>query len=135
MHDHSISLTGHDLFSQIAKLYVYFSIFLNNDFSAISYIYMVGGWFENAGDIDKLREMETTGEVMRSTSNNISVVVAKLTEIESLSEAFQGCRGVFHTSAFIDPAGLSGYTVSFLLTFYLYIRLSFRNRNMHILST
>jgi hypothetical protein len=59
--------------------------------------------------------METSGE-MRSTNDNISVVMAKLTEIESLSEAFQGCRGVFHTSAFIDPAGLSGYTVSLFLT-------------------
>lgn len=38
-----------------------------------------------------------------------------MTEIESLLEAFEGCRGVFHTSAFIDPAGLSGYTVSLLL--------------------
>jgi hypothetical protein len=42
--------------------------------------------------------------------------MAKLTDIESLQEAFQGCRGVFHTSAFIDPAGLSGYTVSLLLS-------------------
>ena len=65
---------------------------------------------KNAEDIDRLREMETSGE-MRSTDDNISVVMAKLAEIESLSEAFQGCRGVFHTSAFIDPAGVSGYTV------------------------
>jgi hypothetical protein len=65
---------------------------------------------KNAEDIDRLREMETSGE-MRSTDDNISVVMAKLTEIESLSEAFLGCRGVFHTSAFIDPAGVSGYTV------------------------
>lgn len=55
--------------------------------------------------------METSGE-MRPSNNKISAVMAKLTEIESLSEAFQGCRGVFHTSAFTDPAGISGYTVS-----------------------
>nr|AIX92146.1 cinnamoyl-CoA reductase 1 [Betula platyphylla] len=66
---------------------------------------------ESEEDINKLREMETSGE-MRPTNNNISVVMAKLTDIESLSEAFQGCRGVFHTSGFIDPAGLSGYTKS-----------------------
>ena len=72
----------------------------------------------NAEDINKLREMESSGEIGTS-NNNVSVVKAKLTEIESLLEAFEGCRGVFHTSAFIDPAGLSGYTVSLLLTFFL----------------
>ncbi|KAB1209167.1 Cinnamoyl-CoA reductase 1 [Morella rubra] len=66
---------------------------------------------ENEDDINKLREMETSGE-MRPSNNKISAVMAKLTEIESLSEAFQGCRGVFHTSAFTDPAGISGYTKS-----------------------
>ncbi|KAG2710401.1 hypothetical protein I3843_04G024900 [Carya illinoinensis] len=64
---------------------------------------------ENQEDIDRLREMENSGE-MRACNNNISAVMAKLTEIESLSEAFHGCRGVYHTSAFTDPAGLSGYT-------------------------
>lgn len=80
---------------------------------------------KNAEDIDRLKEMETSGE-MRSTDDNITVVMAKLSEIESLSEAFQGCRGVFHTCAFIDPAGVSGYTVraSLLLT-------SFGNTNVH----
>lgn len=38
--------------------------------------------------------------------------MANLAHVESLSQAFHGCRGVFHTSAFTDPAGLSGYTVS-----------------------
>ncbi|GMY13359.1 cinnamoyl-CoA reductase-like SNL6 isoform X2 [Fagus crenata] len=66
---------------------------------------------ENEDDIDILREMETAGE-MRTSNNNISAVMAKLTEVESLSEAFQGCRGVFHTSSFTDPAGLSGYSKS-----------------------
>ncbi|KAG6659495.1 cinnamoyl-CoA reductase-like SNL6 [Carya illinoinensis] len=66
---------------------------------------------ENQEDINKLREMESSGEMMTG-SNNLSAVMAKLTEIESLTEAFQGCRGVLHTSAFTDPAGLSGYTKS-----------------------
>ncbi|KAJ1416515.1 hypothetical protein SESBI_17298 [Sesbania bispinosa] len=38
--------------------------------------------------------------------------MAKLTDVDSLQKAFEGCRGVFHTSAFTDPAGLSGYTKS-----------------------
>ncbi|XP_050382596.1 cinnamoyl-CoA reductase-like SNL6 isoform X2 [Argentina anserina] len=60
---------------------------------------------DNSVDVEKLREM-TTANV------NVTVVMAKLAEIESLSQAFQGCRGVFHTSGFTDPAGLSGYTKS-----------------------
>ncbi|KAF3444650.1 hypothetical protein FNV43_RR14343 [Rhamnella rubrinervis] len=65
---------------------------------------------DNPEDTENLREMER-GQGMINR-NAISVVMAKLTEVESLSMAFQGCRGVFHTSAFVDPAGLSGYTKS-----------------------
>ncbi|KAJ4831509.1 hypothetical protein Tsubulata_004742 [Turnera subulata] len=66
---------------------------------------------DNPDDIEKLRELETSGQIM--TGNNcVRAVMAKLCEEESLCEAFQGCRGVFHTSAFTDPAGLSGYTKS-----------------------
>ena len=79
-----------------------------------SYIF---DWLKNAEDITMLREMETSGE-MRTISNNVSAVMAKLTEIESLAEAFQGCRGVFHTSSFTDPAGLSGYSVSLATLIY-----------------
>lgn len=66
---------------------------------------------ESEEDVNKFREMETSGE-MSTSNNNVSLVMAKLTDVESLSEAFEGCRGVFHTSAFIDPGGLSGYTKS-----------------------
>lgn len=65
----------------------------------------------NAEDVQKLREMERSGEMMACT-NKISVVMAKPTEIQGLMEAFDGCRGVFHTSAFADPGGISGYSVS-----------------------
>lgn len=66
--------------------------------------------------MDKLREMERSGE-MRTRQGNFQVVMAKLTHVESLRQSFEGCHGVFHTSAFTDPAGLSGYTVS--LSIYL----------------
>ncbi|GAV74646.1 3Beta_HSD domain-containing protein [Cephalotus follicularis] len=66
---------------------------------------------DNQEDIEKLREMETSGE-MRITNNRFKAVMAKLMEVQSLSEAFEGCCGVFHTSSFADPAGLSGYTKS-----------------------
>ncbi|KAK6913108.1 3-beta hydroxysteroid dehydrogenase/isomerase [Dillenia turbinata] len=62
-------------------------------------------------DIEKIREMETTGE-RGGITNRVEAVMGKLTEIESLTAAFNGCRGVFHTSAFADPAGLSGYSKS-----------------------
>lgn len=61
--------------------------------------------------MEKLREMGNSGE-MRLNNSFVEVVMAKLTEVESLTEAFDGCRGVFHTAAFVDPAGLSGYSVS-----------------------
>lgn len=41
-----------------------------------------------------------------------SVVVAKMQDLESLCHAFRGCHAVFHTSSFIDPHGVSGYSVS-----------------------
>ncbi|XP_028772280.1 cinnamoyl-CoA reductase-like SNL6 [Neltuma alba] len=60
----------------------------------------------NSDDMEKLREMENT------RGDKLQVVMASLTDIQSLRIAFEGCRGVFHTSAFTDPAGLSGYTKS-----------------------
>ncbi|KAJ7974581.1 Cinnamoyl-CoA reductase [Quillaja saponaria] len=63
---------------------------------------------DNPEDIDKLREMETSGEM--ATNQKVEAVMAKLTDIQSLMKVFEGCRGVFHTSAHTDPAGLSGYT-------------------------
>lgn len=64
---------------------------------------------DNEEDVEKLREMGNSGE-MRLNNSFVEVVMAKLTEVESLTEAFDGCRGVFHTAAFVDPAGLSGYS-------------------------
>ncbi|GKV37296.1 hypothetical protein SLEP1_g45339 [Rubroshorea leprosula] len=67
---------------------------------------------DNEEDVEKLREMETSGEMMRTGNRNISVVTAKLTEVHGLMEAFDGCLAVLHTSAFVDPAGFSGYSKS-----------------------
>ncbi|XP_015063908.1 cinnamoyl-CoA reductase-like SNL6 [Solanum pennellii] len=66
---------------------------------------------EKQEDLEKLREMEISGE-MRQSMNTLEAVMARLNDIESLSQAFSGCRGVFHTAAFVDPAGLSGYSKS-----------------------
>ncbi|WJX13821.1 hypothetical protein P8452_04169 [Trifolium repens] len=64
---------------------------------------------DNPEDIEKLREIERYGEMR---NNNLEIIVAKLSDVDSLEKAFEGCHGVFHTSAFTDPAGLSGYTKS-----------------------
>lgn len=42
-----------------------------------------------------------------------SVVVANMGDVDSLSDAFRGCHAIFHTSSFVDPHGISGYSVSF----------------------
>uniref|UniRef100_A0A0D9YH40 NAD-dependent epimerase/dehydratase domain-containing protein n=1 Tax=Oryza glumipatula TaxID=40148 RepID=A0A0D9YH40_9ORYZ len=64
---------------------------------------------ETQEDLDKLREMEMFGEDGR---DGVWTVMANVTDPESLHRAFDGCAGVFHTSAFVDPGGMSGYTVS-----------------------
>uniref|UniRef100_A0A0E0FQ05 3-beta hydroxysteroid dehydrogenase/isomerase domain-containing protein n=1 Tax=Oryza nivara TaxID=4536 RepID=A0A0E0FQ05_ORYNI len=62
---------------------------------------------ETQEDLDKLREMEMFGEDGR---DGVWTVMANVTDPESLHRAFDGCAGVFHTSAFVDPGGMSGYT-------------------------
>lgn len=76
--------------------------------------------------------METAGGMTR-TNNRISIVTAKLFEADRLSEVFNGCCGVFHTAAFIDPAGLSGYSVSLGLLLVVFSSASnLRTINSHI---
>ncbi|XP_016493688.1 cinnamoyl-CoA reductase-like SNL6 isoform X2 [Nicotiana tabacum] len=70
---------------------------------------------EKQEDLEKLREMEITGEMRQSKSSTVEAVMANLNDVQSLSEAFNGCRGVFHTAAFVDPAGLSGYSLWYAL--------------------
>lgn len=89
-------------FTYSAWSYIKFDIFFSN--------------FENAEDKEKVSEMEADAETA-SFSNMITSVVSRLTEIDSLIKAFDGCAGVFHTSAFVDPAGVSGYSVCFIFIF------------------
>lgn len=51
----------------------------------------------------------------QETNKLESVVVAKMQDLGSLCDAFRGCHAVFHTSSFIDPHGVSGYSVSFIV--------------------
>ncbi|KAL1318879.1 hypothetical protein HN51_071166 [Arachis hypogaea] len=70
--------------------------------------YSVRITIENPEDIEKVREMKES----REGNGKLEVVMGKLSDVDSLLNAFEGCHGVFHTSAFTDPAGLSGYTKS-----------------------
>ncbi|XP_010925686.1 cinnamoyl-CoA reductase-like SNL6 [Elaeis guineensis] len=62
---------------------------------------------ENQEDLDKLRDMEMFGEMGR---DGAWAVMANVMDLDSLCRAFDGCTGVFHTSAFVDPGGVSGYS-------------------------
>lgn len=50
--------------------------------------------------------------VAKTGRRRLSGTVVDIGDVESLCAAFRECHGVFHTSSFTDPAGLSGYSVS-----------------------
>ncbi|CAK7335093.1 unnamed protein product [Dovyalis caffra] len=67
--------------------------------------YLVRVTIHNQVDLEDLREL------MKEDMNKLeSVVVAKMKDLGSLCDAFRGCHAVFHTSSFIDPQGISGYS-------------------------
>jgi hypothetical protein len=73
-----------------------------------------------AEDLDKLREMEMFGE--DDGRDGVWTVMANVMDPESMHRAFDGCAGVFHTSGFVDPGGMSGYTVSSVNFFLLLVQ-------------
>jgi hypothetical protein len=85
-----------------------------------------------AEDLDKLREMEMFGEDGR---DGVWTVMANVMDPESLHRAFDGCAGVFHTSGFVDPGGMSGYTVSTINLNPLFLLRVSNLRNRPLLST
>lgn len=61
--------------------------------------------------IQNQANLEDMKELMREEMKQLeSVVVARMGDLDSLCNAFRGCHVVFHTSSFIDPRGISGYT-------------------------
>ncbi|KAL6006995.1 hypothetical protein ACLOJK_032491 [Asimina triloba] len=64
---------------------------------------------ENEDDVERFREMEAFQE---RGHQRVSALLVTLTELDSLCKAFDGCHGVFHTSCFADPSGVSGYSVT-----------------------
>ncbi|GAB2299900.1 hypothetical protein Dimus_033949 [Dionaea muscipula] len=68
--------------------------------------YFVRATIQNQGDMEDMKRLLSSEEM----SQVESVVVAKMVDLGSLCEAFRGCHAVFHTSSFIDPHGVAGYT-------------------------
>ncbi|KAL6994054.1 hypothetical protein U1Q18_012160 [Sarracenia purpurea var. burkii] len=68
--------------------------------------YLVRVTLQNQEDFEDMKEL-IKGEEMKLLE---SVVVAKMGNLDSLCGAFRGCHAIFHTSSFIDPHGVSGYT-------------------------
>ncbi|KAG1346903.1 putative Cinnamoyl-CoA reductase-like SNL6 [Cocos nucifera] len=62
---------------------------------------------ENQEDLDKLRDMEMFNEIGR---DDVWAVMTNVMDLDGLCRAFDGCTAVFHTSAFVDPGGVSGYS-------------------------
>uniref|UniRef100_A0A6N2LT08 3-beta hydroxysteroid dehydrogenase/isomerase domain-containing protein n=1 Tax=Salix viminalis TaxID=40686 RepID=A0A6N2LT08_SALVM len=68
--------------------------------------YLVRVTVQNQADLEDLK-----GQMKEDDMNKLeSVVVARMKDLESLCDAFRGCHAVFHTSSFVDPHGISGYS-------------------------
>lgn len=68
--------------------------------------YLVRVTIQSPGHFEDMMELMREEEIRQLES----VVVARMVDLHSLCDAFRGCHAIFHTSAFIDPSGISGYT-------------------------
>lgn len=81
-----------------------FKICLKNIFLSV---WSMASWLWWIGHFEKMMELMREDEIRQLES----VVVARMVDVQSLCDAFRGCHAIFHTSSFIDPSGISGYTV------------------------
>ncbi|KAM1358329.1 hypothetical protein ACFX15_044614 [Malus domestica] len=68
--------------------------------------YLVRVTIQNEVDFEDMKKLMRGEEI----SQLECVVVAKMGDLNSLCDAFRGCHAIFHTSSFIDPHGISGYS-------------------------
>ncbi|EEF28742.1 cinnamoyl-CoA reductase, putative [Ricinus communis] len=61
---------------------------------------------QNQVDLEDMRCLISDEELNKLES----VMVAKMQDLDSLCAVFSGCHAIFHTSSFIDPHGISGYS-------------------------
>lgn len=71
----------------------------------LAYGYLVRVTIQNQANLEDMKELMREGMEQLE-----SVVVARMGDLDSLCSAFRGCHAIFHTSSFIDPHGISGYT-------------------------
>jgi uncharacterized protein YbjT (DUF2867 family) len=72
--------------------------------------YPVRVTIQNQVDFEDMKELIRDEEINQLQG----VVIANMGDIDSLCNAFRGCHAIFHTSSFIDPHGVSGYSVSLI---------------------
>ncbi|XP_031279349.1 cinnamoyl-CoA reductase-like SNL6 [Pistacia vera] len=72
----------------------------------LAHSYLVRVIIQNQDDFEDMKRLFREEEMNQLES----VVVAKMGDLDTLCEAFRGCHVVFHTSSFIDPHGVSGYS-------------------------
>ncbi|XP_044468771.1 cinnamoyl-CoA reductase-like SNL6 [Mangifera indica] len=72
----------------------------------LAHSYLVRVIIQNPVDFEDVKRLFREEEMNQLES----VVVAKMGNLVGLCEAFKGCHAVFHTSSFIDPHGVSGYS-------------------------
>ncbi|GMH04292.1 hypothetical protein Nepgr_006131 [Nepenthes gracilis] len=68
--------------------------------------YCIRATVQNQGDFEDMKRLLSNEEMNQLES----VVVAKMGDLENLCHSFIGCHVIFHTSSFLDPHGVSGYT-------------------------
>ncbi|KAM4123880.1 hypothetical protein ACB094_01G189900 [Castanea mollissima] len=72
----------------------------------LAYGYPVRVTIQNQVDFDDMKEFIRDEEINQLQG----VVIADMGDIDSLCDAFRGCHAIFHTSSFVDPHGVSGYS-------------------------
>ncbi|XP_021817622.1 cinnamoyl-CoA reductase-like SNL6 [Prunus avium] len=68
--------------------------------------YLVRVTIQNQVDYEDMKKLMRDEEINQLEG----VVVAKMGSLDNLCEAFRGCHAIFHTSSFIDPHSISGYS-------------------------
>ncbi|XP_042969384.1 cinnamoyl-CoA reductase-like SNL6 [Carya illinoinensis] len=69
--------------------------------------YPVRVTIQNQVDFEDMRELIGDERINQLES----VVVANVGDVDGLCDAFRGCHAIFHPSSFVDPHGVSGYSV------------------------
>ncbi|XP_050226927.1 cinnamoyl-CoA reductase-like SNL6 [Mercurialis annua] len=70
--------------------------------------YLVRVTIQNQVDFEEMKCLMNEEEIYKLES----IVAVRMQDLNSLCAAFCCCRAIFHTGSFIDPHGVSSYSVS-----------------------